>query len=74
MRKLALITLVVLQSVALLSGPTTAAGEQRSARRTSRTARNNRAYAEERREFFDPSRRDEVIQMIRKAQAESRPR
>jgi ankyrin repeat protein len=32
------------------------------------------AYAEERRELFDPSRRDEIIQVLRKAQAESKPR
>ena len=32
------------------------------------------AYAEERREYFDPSRRDEIIQVLRKAQAESKPR
>ena len=32
------------------------------------------AYAEERREFIDPSRRDQIIQILRKAQAESRPR
>ena len=32
------------------------------------------AYAEDRREWFDPSRRDEIIQVLRKAQAESKPR
>ena len=32
------------------------------------------AYAEERREVFEPLRRDEVIQVLRKAQAESKPR
>ena len=32
------------------------------------------AYAEERRELFDPSRRDEIIQVLKKAQAESKPR
>ena len=32
------------------------------------------AYAEDRRELFDPSRRDEIIQVLRKAQAESKPR
>jgi len=32
------------------------------------------AYAEERRELLDPSRRDEIIQVLRKAQAESKPR
>jgi len=32
------------------------------------------AYAEERRELFDPSRRDEIIQVLRKAHAESTPR
>jgi ankyrin repeat protein len=31
-------------------------------------------YAEERQELFEPSRRDEIIQVLRKAQAESRPR
>ena len=31
-------------------------------------------YAEERKEFFDPSRRDEIIQVLRKAQAASKPR
>ena len=31
-------------------------------------------YAEERRELFDPSRRKEVIQVLRKALAESKPR
>ena len=32
------------------------------------------AYAEERREFFEPFRRDEIIQVLRKAQADSKPR
>ena len=42
MRKFLLITLMILQSVTLLSGSTNAcaAGEQRKAQRTSRTARN----------------------------------
>ena len=32
------------------------------------------AYAEERRELFDPSRRDEIIRVLKKAQAESKRR
>jgi uncharacterized protein len=32
------------------------------------------AYAEQRREFFDPSRRDEIIKVLRKALAGSKPR
>jgi len=32
------------------------------------------AYAEERREFLEPSRRDEIIQVIRQAQAQAKPR
>ena len=31
-------------------------------------------YAEERRELFDPSRRREIIQVLRKAQAKPKPR
>lgn len=39
-----------------------------------RDGNNALAYAEERREFFNPSRRDEMIQVLRKAQAEAKPR